>query len=273
MKWRNSYAAVAGCAVVGLTSFNAQAQSAFAGFYGQLSTGYESNQLGSMSGSSNVIPYAKSDTTNTGPSQTFGGAPLVLGAGYYWQASEKWLIGLGADYSALSQTSSNIPFNRSNAAGSTAIPAGETLINNGTTLQLSNRFNIFLTPAYAIDKDKLVYLKAGYSQVSAQYNRTTSLTRTTANGVSTTSPTIGGSQSSNQGGYLIGLGYKQIITSGMYGFIEGNYMGYSAPSYSFTSNNAADRAYGATTINTRTVTSNFASLNSYQALIGLGYAF
>jgi outer membrane immunogenic protein len=81
MKWRNSYAAVAGCAVVGLTSFNAQAQSAFAGFYGQLSTGYESNQLGSMSGSSNVIPYAKSDTTNTGPSQTFGGAPLVLGQG------------------------------------------------------------------------------------------------------------------------------------------------------------------------------------------------
>jgi hypothetical protein len=145
MKWRNSYAVVVGCAVVGLTSFNAQAQSAFAGFYGQISTGYESNQLGSMSGSSNVIPYAKSDTTNTGPSQTFGGAPLVLGAGYHWQASEKWLIGLGADYSALSQTSSNIPFNRSNAAGSTAIPAGETLTNNGTTLQLSNRFNLYLS--------------------------------------------------------------------------------------------------------------------------------
>jgi len=273
MKWRNSYAVMAGCAVVGLTSFNAQAQSAFAGFYGQLSTGYESNQLGSMSGSSNVIPYAKSDTTNTGPSQTFGGAPLVLGAGYYWQASEKWLIGLGADYSALSQTSSNIPLNRSNAVGSTSVPTGETLTNNGTTLQLSNRFNLFLTPAYAIDKDKLVYIKAGYSQVTAQYNRNTSLTRTTANGVSTTSPTIGGSQSSNQGGYLIGLGYKQIITSGMYGFIEGNYMSYSAPSYSFIGNNATDRAYGATTINTRTVTNSFASLNSFQALIGLGYAF
>ena len=273
MKWRNSFAVVAGCAVVGLTSFNVQAQSAFAGFYGQISTGYESNQLGSLSGSSNATPYAKSDVAITGSSQTFGGAPLVLGAGYYWKANDKWLIGVGADYSALTQTSSNIPYNRSNAAGSTVIPAGETLTNNGTTLQLSNRFNLFLTPAYAIDKDKLVYLKAGYSQVSTQYNRTTSLTRTTANGVSTISTGVGGSQSSNQGGYLIGLGYKQIITSGLYGFVEGNYMGYSAPSYSWTGNNAIEKAYSATTIPSRTVTASFASLNSFQALIGLGYAF
>jgi outer membrane immunogenic protein len=273
MKWRNSYAVVAGCTVASLMALDAHAQSAFAGFYGQLSTGYESNQLGSVSGSSNATPYAKSDSVITGSSQTFGGAPLVLGAGYYWKANDKWLIGVGADYSALTQTSSNIPFNRSNAAGSTAIPAGETLTNNGVTLQLSNRFNLFLTPAYVIDKDKLVYLKAGYSQVSAQYNRSTSLTRTTANGVSTTSTSAGGSQSSNQGGYLIGLGYKQIITSGMYGFIEGNYMSYTAPSYSSTGNNAIDRAYSATTIPTRSVTTSFASLNSFQALIGLGYAF
>jgi outer membrane immunogenic protein len=269
----NSFAVVVGSLAACLITTNAQAQSAFAGFYGQISTGYESNQLGSVSGSSNATPYAKSDTVITGSSQTFGGAPLVLGAGYYWQASEKWLIGLGADYSALSQTSSNIPLNRSNAAGSTLIPAGETLTNNGTNLQLSNRFNLFLTPAYAIDKDKLVYLKAGYSQVSAQLNRTTTVTRTTANGVSTTSPTVGGSQSSNQAGYLIGLGYKQIITSGMYGFIEGNYMSYSAPSYSFNGINGADRVYGASTSSTRTVTNSFASLNAFQALIGLGYAF
>lgn len=255
-----------------LISSNARAQSVFAGFYGQISTGYEGNQLGSISGSSNVIPYAKSDTSNTGPSQNFGGAPLVLGVGYYWQANDKWLIGLGADYSASTQTSSNIPINRINAAGSTAIPIGDSLTNNGTSMQLSNRFNLFVTPAYAIDKEKLVYFKAGYSQVGAQYNRTTSLTKTT-NGVSTTSATIGGNQSSNQGGYLVGLGYKQIISSGLYGFVEGNYMGYSAPSYSFASNNALDTAYGTTIINTRTVTHSFASLSTFQALIGLGYAF
>ena len=99
-------------------------------------------------------------------------------------------------------------------------------------MQLSNRFNLFLTPAYAINKDKLVYIKAGYSQVSTQFNRATSITKT-LNGVSTTTASTGGNQSSNQGGYLFGLGYKQIITSGLYGFVEGNYMGYSAPSYSY----------------------------------------
>jgi len=268
MKWRNSYAIVAGCAVVGLTAFNAQAQSTFAGFYGQISTGYESNQLGSQSDTARVTPYANSDTNNTGPSQTFGGAPLVLGIGYYWKATDKWLIGLGADYSTLTQTSSEIPKTVNNAPGSTSVASGSNVTFNGSSMQLSNRFNLFITPGYAIDKDKLVYFKAGYSQVTAQYNVSTSLTRT-ANGVSTTTAATGGSQSSNQGGYLIGLGYKQIITSGLYGFVEGNYMGYSAPSYTFTSTTGqATNPSG-----TRTVTASFASLNTFQALIGLGYAF
>jgi hypothetical protein len=272
MKWRNSYAVVAGCAVVGLTSFNAQAQSAFAGFYGQVSTGYENNQIGSISGGSSVTPFASSDHNATGSSQTFGGAPLVLGAGYYWQANDKWLIGVGADYSALSQTSPNYSYNSTNAKGSTAVATGETITQNGLSMQLSNRFNLFITPGYAIDKDKLVYAKAGYSQVSSQFTRSTSVTKT-LNGVSTTLPTVGGNQSSNQGGYLIGLGYKQIITSGLYGFIEGNYMGYSAPSYTYTTTNVADRASGYSPVGTRTASVKFASLNTYQMLIGLGYAF
>ena len=269
MKWRNSFAVVAGCAVVGLTSFNAQAQSAFAGFYGQISTGYESNQLGSQSDTLTVTPYAKSDTNNAGPSQTFGGAPLVLGIGYYWQATDKWLIGVGADYSALSQTSSTYPLTATNASGSTSIGSSESVTLNGGSMQLSNRFNLFITPGYAIDKDKLVYVKAGYSQVTAQYNRATSVTRAN-NGVSTTTVATGGNLSTNQGGYLLGLGYKQMFASGLYGFVEGNYMGYSAPSYTFSSSNGLDTSRGFTT---RAVTINFASLNTYQMLIGLGYAF
>ena len=113
-----------------------------------------------------------------------------------------------------------------------------------------------------------MYLKAGYSQVTVQNNHPTSLTRT-ANGVSTTTATAEGTNSSNQGGYLIGLGYKQMFTSGLYGFVEGNYMGYSAPSdnYSFNSSAGVKSASG------RTVSASFASLNTYQVLVGLGYAF
>jgi hypothetical protein len=253
---------------------NAQAQSDFAGFYGQLSTGYESNQLGSLSGSATEVPNNKSDIIRAAPSQTFSGTPLVFGAGYYWQANEKWLIGLGVDYSALSQTSSSFPVSITNASGNTTVAAGSTVTANGGSVQLSNRFNLFLTPGYAIDKDKLVYLKAGYSQVTTQFNRHSSVTRTAANGTSVTTPATGGSPSSNQGGYLVGLGYKQIITSGLYGFVEGNYMSYNSPSDSFTTTvTALNTVHGISSTGTRTVTTKFNSLNSYQLLVGMGYAF
>jgi hypothetical protein len=271
MKWRNSYAIVAGCTAASLMASNVQAQSSFAGFYGQVSTGYESNQLGSLSGTGINTPNQGTDVILSAPSQTFGGTPLVLGIGYYWQATDKWLIGLGADYSAINQTSPAFQLTAANAPGSTAVASGENATFNGGSVQLSNRFNLFITPAYAIDKDKLVYVKAGYSQVTAQYNQPTSLTRI-ANGVSTTTAAKGGSQSSNQGGYLIGLGYKQIITSGLYGFVEANYMGYSAPSYSYSTYSPAAASLSRSA-STRTVSTSFASLNSYQALIGLGYAF
>jgi outer membrane immunogenic protein len=260
-----------------LTRFGAsyaQAQSDFAGFYGQLSTGYESNQLGSLSGSATEVPNNNSDIIRTAPSQTFSGTPLVFGAGYYWQANEKWLIGLGVDYSALSQTSSSFPVSITNASGNTTVAAGSTVTANGGSVQLSNRFNLFLTPGYAIDKDKLVYLKAGYSQVTTQFNRHSSVTRTAANGTSVTTPATGGSPSSNQGGYLVGLGYKQIITSGLYGFVEGNYMSYNSPSDSFTTTvTALNTVHGISSTGTRTVTTKFNSLNSYQLLVGMGYAF
>lgn len=260
--------------IIGLSGLNAQAQSDFAGFYGQLSTGYESNQLGSLSGSATEVPNNKSDIIRTAPSQTFGGAPLVFGAGYYWQANDKWLIGVGADYSALSQTSSSFPVSITNAPGNTTVTPGSTVTANGASAQLSNRFNIFLTPGYAIDKDKLVYLKAGYSQVTTQFNRHSSVTRLAANGTSVTTPATGGNPSSNQGGYLVGLGYKQIITSGLYGFVEGNYMSYNSPSDSYTTTvTALNNVHGINSTGTRTVTTKFNSLNSYQLLVGLGYAF
>ena len=273
MKCKFTLSLLTSLLMIGFSSSNVQAQSAFAGFYGQVSTGYEGNQLGSFSNSATQIPNNNSDTKGSAPSQNFGGAPLVFGAGYYWQANDKWLIGVGADYSAITQTSSTFSRNITNAPGNTTIIAGETLTNNGSSMQLSNRFNLFLTPAYAIDKDKLVYLKAGYSQVTAQYNRATSQTKT-LNGVSTTTAAAVGNQSSNQSGFLVGLGYKQMIASGLYGFVEGNYMGYSAPSYSYTSTTTAiDKLHGISSTGTRTIPANFSSLNSYQFLIGVGYAF
>ncbi|MBU3608526.1 outer membrane protein [Polynucleobacter nymphae] len=220
---------------------SAMAQSAFQGFYGQLATGYESNSASNLNytGTQSSQP---NDTWNTS-SQTFGGAALVLGAGYNYSVAPKWLVGVGIDYSALSQKSSAY----SSSAGSTTL--------SGSTLQTSNRFNIFVTPGYEIDKDKLVYLKAGYSSVSIQQQTATTYKNATSSG-----PLVNTNSTSTQGGYVVGLGYKQIITGGIYGFAEGNYMSYGKPSFSVTQTDGYK------------LTSN-PSLNSYQLLIGVGYKF
>jgi hypothetical protein len=259
----------------GLGSSNAQAQSTFAGLYGQTSTGYEGNKLTNIIGNSVEIPSDGYNVESDAPSQNFGGAPLLLGLGYYWQPHSSWLLGIGADYSAISQTSSNWQSNVTNAPGNNLIPAGTSMTANGSNLQLSNRYNFFISPGYAIDKNKLVYLKVGYSQVMAQEGHATSVT-VSGNGTSVTVPTTTAGTSTNLmvGGYIIGVGYKQIITDGLYGFVEGNYMGYSklGDTYSAKGNSASKEAEGVSNSSVTNITGS-QRLNTYQLLIGVGYVF
>lgn len=226
------------------------AQSSFEGFYGQLATGYESNSASSLNstGTQAGQPNENWNASN----QQFGGAPLVIGLGYNFSLAPQWLLGIGADYSALSQKSSSYSSSQ----------LGNTL--SGQTLQASNRFNIFVTPGYAIDKDKLVYLKAGYSSLSLKNSQPNYYSPSAASiaGGDTAGPIFNvGSQTSTVGGYIVGLGYKQIITGGVYGFAEGNYMSYSKPSFS---QNIGNNGYKL---------SLNPSVNSYQLLVGIGYKF
>ena len=226
-----------------LLSASASAQSTFEGFYGQVATGYESNQFGNTSSRDTA-----GDIWNSG-SQNANGVPLVLGLSYNYSIAPKWLVGLGIDYSALSQETS--------IYNSTRAPE----ILSGSELQTSNRFNIFVTPGYEIDKDKLVYLKAGYSMVDVKQTNPNYYTSNTPGiGNNTVSYVSGDSQSKTVGGFVVGLGYKQMITSGFYGFAEASYMNYSKPSFSAT-----------TTAQYTTNTSP--SLSIYQALVGIGYKF
>ncbi len=82
------------------------AQSAFQGFFGQVSTGYESNTV------SNTAPTV-SNSTGSQVFSTSGNAvsnnmPLVLGAGYNWSINPQFLLGLAADYSTLTATTNTI---------------------------------------------------------------------------------------------------------------------------------------------------------------------
>lgn len=239
-------AAAAASVLVAPSTF---AQSAFEGFYGQIATGYESNSM--SNGNFTASDVTGSENYNAS-GQTFGGAPLVLGLGYNFSVAPKWLVGIGADYSTLPQTSSDYSANRASANPATV---------SGNSTKISNRFNIFITPGYEIDKDKLVYLKAGYSSMSVTQNPPTTFSDLAD--PANSGPISGfGSQSKTVSGYVVGLGYKQIITGGIYGFAEGNYMSYSKPSFSNTQSGT----------NPTTITGN-PSINSYQLLVGVGYKF
>lgn len=229
-------------AALGLLAGAAQAQSSFEGFYGQLATGYESNQASTLSATGTQTGKTP-DNWNTA-NQNFNGLPLVAGLGYNWSLDSHWMLGLGADYSFLSLKTGTYSSNNQYA---TTV--------NGQQLQVSNRTNVYLTPGYALSKDQLVYLKAGYSSANLQETFPSSVT----SGGSTKNINFASSTNTQQG-YIVGLGYKQMVTSGLYGFAEANYMSYSKTTFSATND-------GPYTI------SNSPTLNTYQALVGVGYKF
>jgi outer membrane immunogenic protein len=222
------------------------AQSAFEGAYGQIGIGYENNTMSKLSSPYTVSSGANGTGTNSAANQTASGMPLVLGLGYTFAVSGPWLVGIGADYSALSQKTGTYTSTNTSAT-----------LGNGTStgnqMEVSNRYNIYITPSYAIDKDKLAYIKAGYSSQQVKFTAP-------AQG---TDPAI--SSTTNFTGYILGLGYKQIISGGFYGFAEGNYM-----SYGTKTNNVSWRA----TNNGYTTSLNqTGSANAYTFLVGVGYKF
>jgi hypothetical protein len=213
------------------------AQSQFAGAYGQISTGYENNRVSSAQLTGTA--YGGTPNTTNSVSSNNSSAPLVLGLGYLFPVQNNFTLGLGVDYSTLTQETNSAAF---------YYPT----INNSPSFNykftISNRFSIFAAPGYAIDKDKLAYAKLGYSSQSVQYSQTNCCS----------SP----SNKAQVGGYVLGLGYKQLITSGLYGFVEANYYGYAKPSLSST---YTDQGGG-------TVSSN-PNVSAYNFLLGLGYKF
>ncbi len=233
------------------------AQSLFQGFYGQIATGYEGNNVSGLNATAVDSPCVENCTSSlSSSSKSFGGAPLVLGIGYNFSVAPKWLIGLGVDYSALSQSSSSFNYALTGAGA----PAGTSV--DGAKATVSNRMNVFLTGGYEVDKDKLVYLKAGYSAANLKSSSPSQFTVPGYGSVPVN--TSFGSKTDTANGYLVGLGYKQLVSGGLYVYGEANYMGYSSvnTSLSGTDNNGVR-----TTINQKP------SLNSYQILVGLGYKF
>jgi outer membrane immunogenic protein len=206
-------------AVTGLVG-TVNAQSAFEGFYGQVGVGYESVDLGISNGT--VVSTGRAYTFSSSNANSFTGS---VGIGAYFPVTKTFLLGAGAEYSPFAGSSTNAIFN---------IPT--TSYSNTSSWKKQNSYNIFLSPAIAVDKDKLAYAKVGFTGMSAQ-------------------STVDGTQSTdNYSGYSLGLGYKQMVSGSIYAFGEVNYSTYGSKS-------SGDDLSG---------TNKPSTMN---ALIGVGYKF
>lgn len=218
-------------AATALVAGSATAQSPFEGVYGQIGVGYEQTKPTHDSGQvvvTGVGSFPLSATHST--SQGFTG---VIGAGYMAPISSSFLLGLGVEYAPLT--------------GSTA---SHTSSLNGAVIgtgsyQKQSMYNVFLSPATPIGKDGLLYGKVGYSGAAIKYTLDAA------------------SNTYNFTGYSLGIGYKQIISGGLYGFAEGNYFAYG------NQTNTTSGSRGGFTVQS-TATEN---ATAYNLLVGLGYRF
>jgi opacity protein-like surface antigen len=199
---------------------SAMAQSAFEGFYGQIGVGYESVSPSFSGGTVAATPTTR--TPYSISSDNINGFTGNVALGYTFALSPAFTLGLGAEYAPLESSSANYTLR---------IPA-VAYTEKGNTKK-TNSYNIFLAPGVVIDKDKLVYVKVGYTGMSLKSaNDTTNFT-----------------------GYSAGLGYKQMISGSLYGFAEVNYA-----------------KYGNQNIGGAGVTGNL-NASATNALVGIGYKF
>jgi hypothetical protein len=242
MKKLTSLLALAGIAI--LSSTHANAQSSFEGAFGQIGIGYgnvspsvSNVTVSGSAGGTTITNYPLS--SSVGNSNDFTGTATI---GYNFGVAKDFLLGIGAEYSPFASGSSNVNANYG--------PDGSgAWYRATTTFKIENSYNIFLSPAIVIDKDKLLYAKVGYTGASAN--------------------TAGQTLSLN--GYSLGLGYKQIISGSWYGFGEVNYASYGNQNLSTSYNSTV--TVGGSTYNVPTTAKATVSANTMNVLVGVGYKF
>lgn len=206
MKTVKISALVLAMAGVFVTSANAQSAktNAWEGAYGQVSVGYGAFSPKIGNGTTDKVIAAGPTYANvTATANNVNTGTANLSAGYNFGINSNYVLGIGASY---------YPGASSSAPGvfTFTTPSGTPLQSGGATYNVKNLYSVFLSPGYVIDKDKLAYLKVGYTGATIGLN-----------GPSLAYSTI------NLTGYTLGLGYKQMITQSLYMLGEFNYASYS----------------------------------------------
>jgi outer membrane immunogenic protein len=237
MKTVKISALVLAMAGVFATSANAQSAktNAWEGFYAEAAVGYASFSP-TITGASLYSPTL---------SPTYGAFPVTtqqkdintatnkLGLGYTFGINDKYTLGIVASYALGASSAASGTF-------TAATPLGPS--TKWFNYQLKNIWSVTLNPGYVIDKDKLVYGRVGMT------GNTMGINGQTAN-----------YQTENFTGYVLGLGYKQMLTQSVYFLGEVNYASISSKTATIATSSGP-------------LTGNLGG-TGYDFLVGLGYRF
>lgn len=198
----------------------------------------------------NIAPAGTNYATTSASASTLNTATAAIEAGYNFAVDQDKLLGLGLTYYT----------GATGGAGGTLYPTstftGSAFPQVNISYQVKNLWAISLTPGFALDKDRLVYAKVGYTGVTIG-----------ASG-SSTPGAVGGSsvpyQTVSLSGYNLGLGYKQIITGSLYWLAEANYASFTNKTATIGLTNSIAGASAATM--------SFGG-SGYNFLAGVGYRF
>jgi len=232
-------------ALTGIASGTAFAQAkanAWEGAYGQIGVGYGnftpsiSNGTASIpTGRSAPYPSSLSGTTSATNVNNINTGLVNLAVGYNFGINKDYVLGIGASY---------YPGASSSATGTlNTLYNGATVGSTTATYNVKNLYNVFLSPGYVIDKDRLAYLKLGYTGAT----------------IGLSSPVLPYTET-NLTGYNLGIGYKQMITNSLYVLGEVNYANYGSQNASATTT-------------TGVAVSNSVKGTGMDILVGLGYRF
>jgi len=208
--------------------------SKFAGPYAQFGVGYQTASPSFSNTSLSAAGQNLSPNISVSNASSFTG---TFAAGYNFLSGTPLLLGLGIEYT---------PFPTSDASASASYSGSYGTYQNSASVHINNSLNIFLAPGLALDQTKLLYAKVGY-------------TGSSANGVNT---------DFYMGGTSWGFGYKQIISTGLYGFAEYNYVNYGSLNRTLNGTLKTPSNISVPATLSSTVTASTSTV-----LFGLGYQF
>jgi outer membrane immunogenic protein len=213
---------------------SASAQSAFKGFYATAGVGMDTFMPAADDVTLTVKngPFAGTypQTTTYPRAFDFTG---TLAVGSLSAITNKFLLGIGVEYEPI-------------AAGTDSVKSvGSRGVATYSTYRQKSHFNVFLSPAYALREDKLVYGKIGYSN-------------------STSEADFDGAESPQHvaEGMILGAGYRQIVTGGLFFFGEANYFHYPPTDYTVTTLTRDGVLY---------LSDQKISSKGFSTLVGIGY--